>query len=81
MIGSWKAGAQCFSKVSAGEFHTIALKTDSTLWAWGNNYYGQLEIGTNIYKNTPIQIGSANDWSSISAGGGHSFAVKNRFND
>ena len=31
-----------FSLVSGDGNHTIAIKTDGTLWAWGANYYGQL---------------------------------------
>jgi alpha-tubulin suppressor-like RCC1 family protein len=28
--------------VSAGHRHSLALKGDGTVWAWGNNEYGQL---------------------------------------
>lgn len=61
--------AQCWQSVSAGQHHTLAIKTDGTLWAWGRNTYGQLGDGTNADKNIPTQIGSDNNWSSISAGG------------
>ena len=32
--------------VSAGERHTLALKSDGTLWAWGWNNWGQIGDGT-----------------------------------
>jgi len=43
---------------------TYAIKTNGSLWAWGNNLYGGLMNGTNINKNTPSQIGSES-WKSI----------------
>ena len=32
-------------QTSAGDFHTLAIKSDGTLWAWGNNSYGKLGLG------------------------------------
>jgi alpha-tubulin suppressor-like RCC1 family protein len=66
----------CWMSVLAGGYHTIAQKTDGTLWAWGGNYYGQLGDGTNVNKNTPIQIGTATNWKAIAAGYGHTIALK-----
>lgn len=65
--------------VSAGRFHTLALKNDHTLWTWGYNSMGQLGDGTNgtgADKNVPVQIGSATDWQYISAGDQFSTAIK-----
>ena len=57
--------------------HTLAVKTDGTLWAWGSNNNGQLGDGTMVDKNYPVQIGSDTDWKTITAGFNHSFAIKN----
>ena len=57
-------------------FRTIGLKTDSTLWAWGDNHLGQLGDGTRIDRNSPVQIGTDNDWVSISTDRHTSYAVK-----
>jgi len=62
--------------VSVGVFHTIALKTDGTLWAWGFNITGQLGDGTNVYKTSLAQIGTDTNWKSISAGSNYNLALK-----
>ncbi len=54
--------------------HSLALKTDGTLWAWGSNHFGQLGDGTFVDRNTPVQIGS--DYAAISAGAIHSLGLK-----
>ena len=59
--------------------HVIALKTDGTIWAWGENWGGQLGIGLNenlTYIDTPIQVGSDTDWTSVITGGRITFAIK-----
>ena len=54
--------------------HKLALKTDGSVWAWGNNGSGQLGIGSDSDSDTPIQV-----WPSgaqdIFAGDGYSFLV------
>jgi alpha-tubulin suppressor-like RCC1 family protein len=42
--------------VAAGDIHSLALKTDGTLWSWGGNYSGQLGDGTNVRRTSPIEI-------------------------
>ena len=42
--------------VVAGFFHTVALKSDGTVVAWGFNYYGQLGDGTTTQHNSPVAV-------------------------
>jgi alpha-tubulin suppressor-like RCC1 family protein len=56
--------------------HSLAIKTDGTLWAWGSNYYGQLGLGTTDDATTPMQVGKERGWVRVSAGKLHSFAWK-----
>jgi len=59
--------------------HTVAIKTDGTLWAWGSNSHGQLGDGTSggaNYKTTPTKVGNETNWASVSAGGGYTVAIK-----
>lgn len=46
------------SKVSAGSFHSVALKGDGTVWAWGANLQYLVGDGTNTTRYQPVQITS-----------------------
>jgi len=63
--------------ISGGGFHSLALKNDSTVWAWGDNFYGELGEGDTLDKYTPVQVGGITDITAISAGWYHSLALKN----
>ncbi len=65
-----------WASASAGESHSISIKTDGTLWAWGDAANGRLGDGTTTAKSSPVQIGSLTDWASVSAGFFHSLAIK-----
>ena len=60
---------------SAGYSHSLALKTDGTLWSWGWNDDGQLGNGTKSPSKYPGQIDTG--FKMISAGDTFSLAVKN----
>jgi len=62
--------------VSAGGLHNAAIKTDGTLWAWGENDFGQLGDGTTENRTVPVRIGSDNNWASVFAGGSYTVAIK-----
>jgi alpha-tubulin suppressor-like RCC1 family protein len=64
---------------SRQEGHTLGIKTNGTLWAWGSNLHGQLGQGDDwfmIDKYIPVQVGTDNDWVKVLAGDSHSLAVK-----
>jgi hypothetical protein len=72
-----------FTAISAGYSHSVALKSDGSLWAWGMPYFGSLghELspsslgdGTTQPSLSPKQIGT--NFSAISAGIGHTAAIK-----
>ena len=62
--------------VSAGNYHTVALKQDNSLWTWGSNDAGQL--GNNDFNNAtkPTRVGTDNDWIQIAAGQSYTIALK-----
>lgn len=71
------AGGTNWKSVSCGLYHTAAIKTDGTLWSWGDNTYGQLGDGTAASKSSPVQtITGGTNWKSAESGGYHSAAIK-----
>lgn len=48
--------------------YSVAVKTDGTLWAWGDNNFGQLGTGNITSTSSPVQVGSATAWLSVAAG-------------
>ena len=77
LVNPFKANAvDVWTTISAGGYHTLALKSDGTLWAWGNNSSGQLGLGDTTNRNTPTQVGSDTHWQSITAGDNHTLAIK-----
>ena len=61
-----------WSKVACGSYHSMAIKTNGTLWVWGYNYQGQLGWATWKWQ----QIGGLANWKSGSLGQTHTVAVK-----
>jgi alpha-tubulin suppressor-like RCC1 family protein len=74
-VGSDSNWASVTVNYGVGGF-TIALKTDGTLWAWGNNTNRQLANDWTTWSEIPNQIGNDTDWASVSAGGGFVVALK-----
>ena len=65
-----------WTSVSAGASHSVAIRSDGSLWAWGNNSQGRLGDGTTANRNTPVRIGTATNWASASAGESHTVAIR-----
>jgi alpha-tubulin suppressor-like RCC1 family protein len=57
--------------------HSLALKNDGTVWAWGWNMYGQLGDGTTVDRNTPVQVQNLNGVTAVARGTSHSLALRN----
>ncbi|MNO32896.1 Regulator of chromosome condensation (RCC1) repeat protein [compost metagenome] len=68
-------------KVFHVENYSLALKSDGTVWSWGENSMGQLGDGTTLGKLTPTQVKAVdgksflNDATKIDAGDSHSIAL------
>lgn len=62
--------------VTGGSDHTIAVKQDNTLWAWGQNTDGQLGDGSYTNRAVPVQIDTAADWLLVDGGLQHSIFLR-----
>jgi len=51
--------------VSAGTAHTLGIRRDGSLWAWGNNGSGRLGIGNTTNQNLPQQVGTDTNWACV----------------
>ncbi len=60
------AGLSGVTAIAAGGSHTVALKNDGTVVAWGDNFYGQTTV--------PVGLSGV---TAIAAGGWHTVALKN----
>jgi hypothetical protein len=62
--------------IAAGSGHSLYLKGDGTVWAWGGNSNGELGIGTVGYTyEVPAQVQGLSNVKSIAAGQGFSLAL------
>lgn len=55
--------------VAAGGGHTLALKSDGTVWAWGDNRAGQLGDGSFVSRSTPAPVAGVAGVVQIAVGG------------
>ncbi|GEM_PF-2572761 len=63
-----------WTAISAAESHNLALKSDGTLWTWGESVHGPGVRPVSIH--TPTLAAPGNDWKQAAAGGIHSLAIK-----
>jgi hypothetical protein len=62
------------TQVAAGTFSTLALKSDGSVWAWGENTYGQLGNGTTIPSSAPVKA-RLSGVIQVAAGYAHGLAL------
>lgn len=87
VISSVNVNLSGIKAVAAGGYHTLALDNKDTIWAWGQNYYGQLGVDfpstTLLVSHVPTKVNGGgivlSNISSITANGYHSLARANGF--
>jgi len=63
--------------ISAGRYHSVALRANGSAWAWGGNSFGELGDSSTINRSSPVSVvGGFLDWAQISAGDEHSLGIR-----
>jgi len=70
------AGLTGVVQVNAGIGHNLAVKSDGTIWAWGDNSQGQLGDGTKTRRTVPTKIPNHQNFIAAGGGGYSSFGLK-----
>lgn len=58
------------------DYFSIAIKTDGTMWSWGNNSIGQLAQNDRVARSSPVQIGALTNWSKPAGSADSGAAIK-----
>ena len=61
---------------SSAVVSTNIITGEGTLWSWGFNTSGELGLGTAVTTSSPVQVGSAGNWTAVSMGGFGALAIR-----
>src|SRR5947207_671523 len=62
--------------IAGGYIHSLALKSDGTVWAWGSNDWWQLGYISPVNTNTPVEVPALSGVKAIAGGVTFSEALK-----
>ena len=63
------SSATSWCNASAGHLYSLGIKTDGTLWGWGDSSCYQVGAGTNVNRSSPVQeFCSSTNWCIVEAG-------------
>jgi alpha-tubulin suppressor-like RCC1 family protein len=62
--------------IAAGDYHNLALRSDGTVWAWGDNHNAQLGDGTTVSRMTPALVRKLTGVRAITCGTLYNMALK-----
>src|SRR5216683_2222510 len=70
------SGLTNVTAIAGGSDHSLALLSDGTVMAWGDNRFSQLGDGTSVLRrNTPVAVSGLTNVTAIAGGGFHSLAL------
>lgn len=62
--------------VACGHYFTVVAKGDGTVWAWGDNSWGELGNGSIKPSNKPVQVPDLAGFTAVAAARRHALALK-----
>jgi alpha-tubulin suppressor-like RCC1 family protein len=63
------AGGTNWKIVACGRYNVYGIKTDGTMWGWGNNSFGQIGTNDQTHRSSPVQnIMGGNNWKALHNG-------------
>jgi len=71
-----KIGTSLWNEITAGSSNSFGIKSDGTLWSWGNNVSGQIGRNDLVWRSSPVQIGSSTNWKMITVGYLNIYGIK-----
>jgi uncharacterized repeat protein (TIGR02059 family) len=74
-MSDWNPVMQGAGRLAMSPGHTLMIGDDGSVWAWGQNEYGQLGTGNNSEQLTPVKINGLTDIARVAAGDNHSLAL------
>jgi alpha-tubulin suppressor-like RCC1 family protein len=63
-------------KIATGRFFSLALKSDGTVWTWGQNLYGQLGNGNTTDSPLPVQVSGLTNVTTVTCGAFECHVIK-----
>lgn len=69
------AGGGTWRQVAAGETHACGIRTDGSLWCWGDPSDGRLGVPRGLPQYRPVRVGTA-AWLQVATRGRHTCAVR-----
>jgi len=62
-------------QIGTGRLHTLAIESNGTIWAWGDNDFGQLGDGTRVDRLAPVRVKGVTGGEEVAGGRDYSVAL------